>query len=66
MNRADRRRQDASRETRHHYTVQAWLDQGRGHQQAGRLTEAENAYRHALELAPHDHETCHLPFKPSC
>jgi tetratricopeptide (TPR) repeat protein len=60
MNRADRRRQDASRETRHHYTVQAWLDQGRGHQQAGRLTEAENAYRHALELAPHDPETCHL------
>jgi Flp pilus assembly protein TadD len=60
MNRADRRRQDASRETRHPFAVQSWLDQGRTHQQAGRLTEAEDAYRHALELAPHDAESCHL------
>src|SRR5687768_15289599 len=59
MNRADRRRQGASRKTGDQ-SVRAWLDQGRAHQQAGRLTEAEDAYRHALELAPHDAESCHL------
>jgi cytochrome c-type biogenesis protein CcmH/NrfG len=60
MNRADQRRQGASRETRHQTTVQAWLNQGRIHQQAGRLVEAEDAYRHALELAPRDAESFHL------
>ena len=59
MNRADRRRQGASGKTGDQ-SVRAWLDQGRAHQQAGRLTEAEDAYRHALELAPHDAESCHL------
>jgi tetratricopeptide (TPR) repeat protein len=60
MNRAERRRQEASRDTRHEATVHAWLEQGRGHQQAGRLIEAEQAYRQALEVHPHHAETVHL------
>ncbi len=60
MNRAERRRQEASRGTRHERTVHAWLEQGRGHQQAGRLIEAEEAYRRALEVHPHHAETVHL------
>jgi tetratricopeptide (TPR) repeat protein len=60
MNRAERRRQEASRGTRHERTAHAWLEQGRGHQQAGRLIEAEEAYRRALEVHPHHAETVHL------
>jgi tetratricopeptide (TPR) repeat protein len=60
MNRAERRRQEAARGHRPTATVAAWLEQGRRHQQAGRLTEAEAAYRQALALSPQDAETLHL------
>jgi len=63
MNRAERRRQEARRGIGHRasgVTIQSWLDQGRAHQQAGRLIEAEQAYRHALELSPEHPETLHL------
>jgi tetratricopeptide (TPR) repeat protein len=39
---------------------QFWLDQGKAHQQAGRLIEAEQAYRQALELSPDHPDTLHL------
>ena len=64
MNRAERRRQAADRGMPHQRattaTVEAWLEQGRVHQQANRLTEAEAAYRQALELSPQHAETLHL------
>ena len=63
MNRAERRRQEAKRATTHRgptATVETWLEQGRVHQQANRLSEAEAAYRQALELSPHHPETLHL------
>jgi Tfp pilus assembly protein PilF len=41
-------------------TVEIWLEQGRLHQQANRLREAEAAYRQALELSPHHAEALHL------
>lgn len=63
MNRSERRRQEAQLGIGHRTdqaTVQVWLDQGRAHQQAGRLTEAERAYRQALELSPEHPDTLHL------
>ncbi|HKT34496.1 MAG TPA: tetratricopeptide repeat protein [Nitrospira sp.] len=63
MNRAERRRQEAQRGLSHQRptaTVEACLEQGRLHQQANRLTEAEAAYRQALELSPQHPETLHL------
>jgi tetratricopeptide (TPR) repeat protein len=63
MNRAERRRQAAERGTPHDRStaaVEAWLEQGRAHQQAHRLNEAEAAYRQALELSPDHAETLHL------
>ena len=63
MNRAERRRQEARRGIGYGAsgaTIQTWLDQGRAHQQAGRLIEAEQAYRHALELSPEHPDTLHL------
>jgi tetratricopeptide (TPR) repeat protein len=63
MNRSERRRQEAQLGTGHRSgraTVQGWLDQGKVHQQAGRLHEAETAYRRALELSPEHPDTLHL------
>jgi tetratricopeptide (TPR) repeat protein len=60
MNRAERRRQEAMRHHRPTATVEAWLEEGRIHQRAGRLPEAEAAYRHALDLSPQHAETLHL------
>lgn len=63
MNRAERRRQAAERGMpyqRSTTTVEAWLEQGRVHQQANRFREAEAAYRQALELSPHHAEALHL------
>ena len=63
MNRSERRRQEAQLGIGHRTdraTVQVWLDQGKAHQQAGRLIEAEQAYRQALELSPDHPDTLHL------
>ena len=62
MNRSERRRQEAQLGTGHRTEagVQTWLDQGRAHQQAGRLIEAERSYRQALELSPEHPDTLHL------
>ena len=60
MNRAERRRQEAVGGSRAAATVETWLDQGRMHQQAGRLLEAEAAYRQALDLSPQHAEALHL------
>ena len=63
MNRAQRRRQEAGRgkqEGPGTPTIERCLDQGRAHQQAGRLVEAEQAYRQALDLAPQHPEALHL------
>ncbi|WP_455378780.1 tetratricopeptide repeat protein [Petrachloros mirabilis] len=61
MNRADRRRQEAQQSTGH-YTARigSWLDEGKAHFQAGRLSDAEQAYRLALDLAPQHPEALHL------
>jgi len=63
MNRSERRRQEAQLGIGHRTeraTVEVWLDQGKAHQQAGRLIEAEQAYRQALELSPDHPDTLHL------
>lgn len=61
MNRADRRRQEAQQGTGHHTApVGSWLDEGKAHFQAGRIFDAEQAYRFALELAPQHPEALHL------
>jgi tetratricopeptide (TPR) repeat protein len=63
MNRSERRRQEAQLGTGHRTdraTLQTWLDQGKAHQQAGRLIEAERVYRQALELSPDHPDTLHL------
>jgi tetratricopeptide (TPR) repeat protein len=60
MNRAERRRQEARGQERPAGKVDSWLEQGRAHQQSGRLEEAEAAYRQALDLSPHHAETLHL------
>ena len=61
MNRADRRRQEARRGTGHYSTrISSWIDEGKGHFQAGRYIEAEQAYRHALAAAPQHPEALQL------
>ncbi|HEX8749593.1 MAG TPA: tetratricopeptide repeat protein [Nitrospira sp.] len=63
MNRSERRRQAAQAGTGHRTdraTIQVWLDQGKAHQQAGRLIEADRAYRQALDLSPDHPDTLHL------
>ncbi len=63
MNRSERRRQEARQGLGHHgglTALQSYLDQGKMHQQAGRLIEAEQAYRQALDLAPQNPDTLHL------
>ena len=63
MNRSERHRQEARAGIGHRAdraTAQVWLDQGRAHQQAGRLVEAERAYRQALELSPQHPDILHL------
>jgi len=61
MNRADRRRQEAQQGTGHYNTqVSSLLAEGKAHQQAGRLLEADLTYRHALDIAPRHPEALHL------
>ncbi len=61
MNRSERRRQEAQQGTGHHTAhVIDLLAQGKSHQQAGRLEEAEQAYRQALDAAPQHPEALHL------
>lgn len=64
MNRADRRRHEAQQTKAEppsdSLAIRTLLDEGRAHHQAGRLSEAERAYRLALELAPQHPEAYHL------
>lgn len=57
MNRAERRRRDSLRGSE---DVTPWLNQGKAHHQAGRLAEAEQAYRQALAIAPRHPDALHL------
>jgi Flp pilus assembly protein TadD len=61
MNRSERRRQEAQQGTGHFSAqVTTLLSEGKTYHQAGRLVEAETAYRQALALAPHHPEALHL------
>lgn len=61
MNRSDRRRQEALQGSGHYHShIGELLAKGKSLQQAGRLIEAEEAYRGALDLAPHHPEVLHL------
>lgn len=61
MNRSDRRRQEAQKGTGHYAgPVTSRLEEGKAHQQAGRLADAERAYRLALDMAPGHPEALHL------
>jgi tetratricopeptide (TPR) repeat protein len=64
MNRADRRRQEKltaqTGRAQAPFAVQHLLDEGKLHYQAGRLSDAERAYRLALEMAPGHPEALHL------
>ncbi len=57
MNRAERRRRESLGQTG---DIASWLNQGNAHHQAGRLTEAEQAYRQALAIAPRHPDALHL------
>lgn len=64
MNRADRRRQEAQRGKSQRLpdsaALRSLLEEGNAHHQAGRLQEAEQAYRHALGMAPEHADALHL------
>src|SRR5262245_48555152 len=60
MNRAGSRRNQHASPAHGTFTFQQLLDAGKGHQQAGRLAEAEQAYRLALEMVPDQPEALHL------
>jgi tetratricopeptide (TPR) repeat protein len=61
MNRSERRRQEAQQGTGHFAAqVTTLLNEGKAYHQAGRLVEAETAYRQALALAPHHPDALHL------
>lgn len=60
MNRSERRRQEALQGGQAGLAIRGLLDEGKALQQAGRLREAEGLYRHALSLAPNQHEALHL------
>ena len=64
MNRADRRRQEklaaTTGPTPAPFALRHLLEEGKEHHQAGRLVEAERAYRMALEMAPEHPEALHL------
>ena len=64
MNHSDHRRQEKlGRRTSRgpdSFALRTLLDQGKQHHQAGRLSEAERSYHHALEMAPGHPEALHL------
>jgi tetratricopeptide (TPR) repeat protein len=64
MNRAERRRHEAKQakagRAADSGVVQSRLDEGKAHLQTGRLREAEQAFRFALEASPRHPEALHL------
>lgn len=60
MNRSERRRQEALQGGQAEVAIRGLLDEGKALQRAGRLSEAEGLYRHALNLVPNQHEALHL------
>lgn len=63
MNRSERRRQEAGAAGRHasvEHAIRTCLEEGKAHHQAGRFSEADQAYHRALTIAPRHPETLHL------
>ncbi len=63
MNRAERRRQEKlsakTGRVADSFAIKTLLDQGKAHHQAGRLQEAERAYRLVLDMSPDHPEAIH-------